>query len=238
MTREDVAVVPRGDAICAAQVARGGAGSVTFGLNAGDVSVDGDEILDRMHGQRYPTEAIRLRGAHNVANACAAIAVVGALGVSGGAVEQGLASFEGLEHRSVLVAEIGGVRYYDDSKATNVGAAVAALRGLRERCAVLIAGGRDKQGAYEPLVDALGERGRALVVLGEAADRIAQAVGDALPIERAATMAEAVRIASRLAKAGDAVLLSPACSSYDMYPSYKARGDDFAAEVERLAGEA
>jgi UDP-N-acetylmuramoylalanine--D-glutamate ligase len=120
------------------------------------------------------------------------------------------------------------VRFYDDSKGTNVGAAVTAVLGLSEARGVLIAGGRDKLGSYEPLVAALVKKGRAVVLIGEAADKIAVAVGGALPVVRAQDMAGAVRAAFGLAQAGDAVLLSPACSSFDMFKSYADRGDRFA----------
>jgi UDP-N-acetylmuramoylalanine--D-glutamate ligase len=239
MTADDVAVIPAGDAACAAQAARGAARVVTFSNEAGegDVSPAGDALVDGVHNRRFARDVLRLRGRHNLANACAAIAVAGALGVQGSAIEQGLATFGGLDHRSVLVAEIDGVRFYDDSKATNVGAAVAALRGLEEERAVLIAGGRDKQGSYDPLVAALGERGRALVLIGEAADRLAEAASGRLPIERATSMHEAVERSRALAQQGDAVLLSPACSSFDMFESYKHRGRAFADAVRELGGE-
>ena len=110
-------------------------------------------------------------------------------------------------------------------------------RGLEEPRAVLIAGGRDKQGSYQPLVAALEERGRALVVIGEAAERLAEAAGGSLPIERAASMQQAVELARELAREGDAVLLSPACSSFDMFDSYKQRGRAFADAVAQLGGE-
>jgi UDP-N-acetylmuramoylalanine--D-glutamate ligase len=135
------------------------------------------------------------------------------------------------------VASVRGVNFYDDSKGTNVGAAVTAVRGLSETRGVLIAGGRDKQGSYEPLVRALEEKGRAVVVLGEAASRIAEAVGSRVPLLRAESMEEAVNKAFSLAAPGDAVLLSPACSSFDMFKSYAERGDRFAAAVQRLAQE-
>ena len=109
---------------------------------------------------------------------------------------------------------------------------------LEEERAVLIAGGRDKLGAYAPLATALGQRGRAVVVLGEAADRIAEAMAGVLPIHRADTLDDAVRQAAALAQPGDAVLLSPACSSYDMFKSYKARGEAFAEAVATLGGDA
>jgi UDP-N-acetylmuramoylalanine--D-glutamate ligase len=135
------------------------------------------------------------------------------------------------------VGEVGGVHCYDDSKGTNVGAAVTALLGLEEERGVLIAGGRDKLGSYADLVRALRRKGRAVVVIGEAAERIAGAVGGLLPVERAASMDEAVRRAAQLARPGDAVLLSPACASFDMFEGYADRGRKFVAAVERLRGE-
>ncbi len=235
MTPEDVAVIPRGDAICAKQAARGHARVVTFGTSPGDpeadVVYDGDALVHRPLGCSFPRKILRISGAHNMQNACAAIAMAADLGVPMGAIERALATFEGLGHRTALVAEIGGVAYYDDSKGTNVGASVAALRGLAEARAVLIAGGRDKLGAYEPLVEALRERGRALVLIGEAADRIEAAARGVLPIARASSMEEAVRSARELALPGDAVLLSPACSSFDMFRDYKDRGDVFVRAV-------
>lgn len=238
MTAEDTAVVPAGDAICAREAARGRAKVVTFSATReADVTRDGDAIVVRASGERYPTSLLRIAGVHNLENACAAIALTTAMGASADAIRRALASFEGLGHRCVFVGEIAGVRFYDDSKGTNVGASVAALRGLAEPKAVLVAGGRDKLGAYEPLVEALRDKGRALVVIGEAADRIAQAAEGVLPIARAASMDDAVRAAASLARAGDAVLLSPACSSFDMFRDYKDRGDAFVRAVRRLEEE-
>ncbi len=235
MTPEDLAVIPRGDALCAAQAARGGARVVTFGTSAddreADVAQEGSSLVHRPRGYAFPSSVLRIAGAHNVQNACAAIAVAADLGVPREPIERALSAFTGLGHRTALVAEIGAVRYYDDSKGTNVGASVAALRGLAEARAVLIAGGRDKLGAYEPLVAALREKGRALVLIGEAADRIEAAARGVVPVARAASMQEAVRIARELALPGDAVLLSPACSSFDMFRDYKDRGDVFARAV-------
>jgi UDP-N-acetylmuramoylalanine--D-glutamate ligase len=129
------------------------------------------------------------------------------------------------------VGDLGGVRFYDDSKGTNVGAAVTALLGLGEERAVLIAGGRDKGGSYAPLVDALRRKGRAAVLIGEAAGAIAAAIGEAVPTRHVASMHDAVRASASLALPGDAVLLSPACSSYDMFKDYKDRGNAFVREV-------
>jgi UDP-N-acetylmuramoylalanine--D-glutamate ligase len=127
------------------------------------------------------------------------------------------------------------VTYYDDSKGTNVGAVVAALAGF-PRPVVLIAGGRDKGGGYEPLAAVMAEVGRAAVVIGEAAARIRAALAPVVPVADAASMDEAVAAAAGLARPGDAVVLSPACSSFDMFRNYEHRGDAFGAAVARLAG--
>jgi UDP-N-acetylmuramoylalanine--D-glutamate ligase len=153
-------------------------------------------------------------------------------------IGRALRAFPGLPHRTALVAEVRGVRYYDDSKGTNVGAAVTALDGLAEARAVLIAGGRDKGGTYSPLADVLARKGRAAVLIGEATEAIAHAIADRIPVRRATGMSEAVRASAELALPGDAVLLSPACSSFDMFRDYKHRGDEFVRAVQELALEA
>jgi UDP-N-acetylmuramoylalanine--D-glutamate ligase len=226
----DVAVVPAGDAACLEQAKRGRGRIVSFGHD-GDYFVVGRSVVERSTGTSFSLEKAALHGRHNLDNAAAAIAAVRALGTDEAAIASGLASFRPLGHRMALVGETEGVRFYDDSKGTNVGAAVTALRGMEEARAVLIAGGRDKLGDYAPLVDALREKGRAAVLIGEAADRIAEAIGDVVPVERASSMTDAVEKAARLAKPGDAVLLSPACSSYDMFKSYAERGDRFVEAV-------
>lgn len=235
-TSDDVAVVPAGDARCAAQAARGGGRVVRFGAG-GEVSVRGGELAYPSRGFAFPVASLRISGAHNLDNAAAAIACADAAGIAHDAIARALASFEGLAHRTVLVARVGGVAYYDDSKGTNVGASVAALAGLAEAKAVLIAGGRDKLGSYEPLVRTLASKGRGLVVIGEAGPRIADAARGVLDVERARTIDEAVRLAAGMARPGDAVLLSPACSSFDMFRDYKERGDAFATAVRSLAEE-
>lgn len=239
-TAEDIAIVPSDEAdasaVCLAQAKRGGARIVTFGTAVdADVRVTNSEIVDRRDGEIYLRAPIRLQGAHNARNVAAAIAAARDLGVSPEIIRDTLAVFEGLSHRMAFVAEVGGVRFYDDSKGTNVGAAVTALRGLAEAKAVLVAGGRDKQGGYDELRDALADRGRACVVIGEAAAAIQTAVEGAVAVAHAATMDEAVNQAFSLAKPGDAVLLSPACSSFDMFRDYKHRGDAFVASVRALA---
>jgi UDP-N-acetylmuramoylalanine--D-glutamate ligase len=230
---DDFAVVPQGDVLCEGQARRGRARLLTFG-HAGDFRTVGRAIVDVATRIEYSLEGSRLHGAHNVSNAAASIAAARALGADEAAVRRALAQFEPLGHRMALVAERSGVRYYDDSKGTNVGAAVTALLGLAEERGVLIAGGRDKQGSYAPLVEALRKKGRALIVIGEAADAIARAAAGVLPIRRASDMAEAVQTAERLAQPGDAVLLSPACASFDMFKSYADRGDRFVEAVRAL----
>ncbi len=236
-TRDDWAVVPADDGMCLREARRGQAGIVTFGPG-GVLDVTDDAVVDRRTDDRFARGEMALTGGHNALNVAAAVACVRPFGVTADTVRRVLREFRGLPHRTALVAEVRGVRFYDDSKGTNVGAAVTALDGLLEPKAVLIAGGRDKGGSYGPLVDALGRKGRAAVLLGEAADVIARAVGDRVPVRRAATMDEAVRVGASLAQRGDAVLLSPACSSFDMFRDYKHRGDEFVRAVRALEKEA
>jgi UDP-N-acetylmuramoylalanine--D-glutamate ligase len=188
--------------------------------------------------ERYPISELNLVGNHNLANALAALLLMRAANLA--SYEQAraaLRAFVALPHRMQLVAEAQGVRYYDDSKGTNVDAVVAGLDGF-PRPLALIAGGRDKGGSYAPLRAVL-ERNhtRGVVVIGEAAPLIREALGGcAFPIAVAATMAEAVEQASALCRAGDAVVLSPACSSFDMFRDYAERAEVFCAAVMNLPG--
>jgi UDP-N-acetylmuramoylalanine--D-glutamate ligase len=236
-TGNDSAVIPANDTTCARQAARGRGSVLTFGPG-GLLEVSDDAVVDRRTGDRYPRAEIALTGGHNALNVAAALATVSPFNVSASEVRRVLEQFQGLPHRTALVAEVGGVRFYDDSKGTNVGASVTALEGLLEAKAVLIAGGRDKGGGYAPLAQALAKKGRAAILIGEAADAIARSIGDKVPVYRAGTMDEAVRVSASLARRGDAVLLSPACSSFDMFRDYKHRGDEFARAVRALEEEA
>jgi UDP-N-acetylmuramoylalanine--D-glutamate ligase len=132
------------------------------------------------------------------------------------------------------VAEIDGVRWYDDSKGTNVGATAAAIDGM-DRPLVLIAGGDAKEADFTPLRGPVERRARAVVLIGRDADRLAAALEGAVPIERAHDLEDAVERAARLAAPGEAVLLSPACASFDMFTDYHARGEAFAAAVRERA---
>lgn len=231
----DVAVVPANDPICLAQAHRGGGRVVTFGPG-GDFDVTDEAVIDHARGVAYRRDEIRLAGGHNALNVAAALAAVSPFELRPELVREVLTRFEGLAHRMALVAEHRGVRYYDDSKGTNVGAAVTAVRGVREARVVLVAGGRDKGGSYGPLVEALRDKGRAAVLVGEAAPLLRDAIGGAVPVRLATSMEDAVRAAAELAQPGDAVLLSPACSSFDMFRDYKHRGEVFVAAVQALAG--
>jgi UDP-N-acetylmuramoylalanine--D-glutamate ligase len=236
-TEDDCAVVPFGDAACRSQAKRGRAQITTFGPG-GIIDVTTDEIVDHRTGDRFARAEMALSGGHNALNVAAAIAAVAPFEVAASTIRSVLKGFRNLPHRTALVAEVRGVRFYDDSKGTNVGATVSALEGLTEPRAVLIAGGRHKGGTYAPLVEALARKGRAAVLIGEAADAIARAIDDRIPVCRADSMPDAVRRSASLACPGDAVLLSPACSSFDMFRDYKHRGDEFVVAVQMLALEA
>ena len=232
---EDTAIVPVDDPICLRQAKRGRGRVMTFGPQ-GDIDVTNDAVVDRRLGHSFPRARFGLQGGHNALNIAAAIAAAREFGIDFATASSVVEHFTGLPHRMALAGEIRGVRFYDDSKGTNVGASVTALRGLREDKAVLIAGGRDKGGTYEPLVSALRDKGRAVILIGEAAERIRQAVGSVVPAHVVSTLEEAVSESLRLAKKGDAVLLSPACSSFDMFRDYKHRGDEFVRMVRALSG--
>ena len=189
-----------------------------------------------MHGTQrlLAVDELPVQGLHNAGNALAAHALYHALGLPGEPAVAALKSFTGLPHRLQKVAEIEGVAFYDDSKGTNVGATVAALTGM-ERTAVLIAGGDGKGQDFAPLAAAVAGRTRSVVLIGRDAPLIARELkGSGVGIERAADMDDAVRRAYAAARRGDAVLLSPACASYDMFRSYVHRGEAFVAAVRQL----
>jgi UDP-N-acetylmuramoylalanine--D-glutamate ligase len=180
-----------------------------------------------------------LRGRHNVANSLAALALAQAAGIPRAAQLEVLRSYRGLPHRCQHVRRLDGVDFYDDSKGTNVAAAVAALRGLAPEGAgriVLIAGGLAKETDFAPLAAELRRTGRAAVLIGSSAGLLAQALEGALPLARAEGMEPAVAAARALARTGDVVLLSPACASFDMFRNYAERGEAFARAVRALAG--
>ncbi len=180
-----------------------------------------------------PLSDILLAGRHNLENICAAGLAALAAGGTPEGVSTAVRGFTGLPHRVQYVDSVNGVKYVDDSKATNVDAVARALEAF-DGCVVLIMGGRDKGGSYAPLKSRFAGRVRHLVVLGEAAEKIAAALKGAAPVTRAANMDAAVRAAGAAAVSGDTVLLSPACSSFDMYDGYAQRGEDFSRAVREM----
>ncbi|MEM7607204.1 MAG: UDP-N-acetylmuramoyl-L-alanine--D-glutamate ligase, partial [Myxococcota bacterium] len=216
--KADRCVVPASDPVVKgfidAGAAAGAAGVHRFGAG-GEVFAEGDELVDATSGQRIARTSLRLVGAHNALNACAAMLIACLAGLSENAIAQGIADFEGLPHRMALVGDVKGVAFIDDSKATNVGAAVASIRSLGGRPFVLIAGGRDKDGDLSELREAA-SNARAVVLLGEAAARFADALSGSVPLKRVDSLEAAVTGAVERAEAGDPVQLAPACSSYDI----------------------
>jgi UDP-N-acetylmuramoylalanine--D-glutamate ligase len=212
-----------------------------FGLDApagasdwGIARDNGSHWLARGGKKLMPASELPLAGLHNVANALAAGALCHAIGVDDAPIANALRVFKGLPHRVEKVAELDGVTYYDDSKGTNVGSTVAALNGLT-RPVVLIAGGEGKGQDFAPLREPVMRRARAVVLIGRDREQIAAALdGCGVPLVRAADMDQAVREARAASAIGDAVLLSPACASYDMFRNYAHRGEMFAAAVNKL----
>jgi UDP-N-acetylmuramoylalanine--D-glutamate ligase len=207
---------------------------VTFGLNPAPRSVDyglADGYIMRGKQKLIALEALSLVGLHNAANAMAALALGEAVGIAPGTVLAAWAQFTGLAHRVEWVAEINGVAYFDDSKGTNVGATLAALQGLGRKVA-LILGGEGKAQDFAPLKPALAEHARAVALIGRDAGLIAQAIeGCRVAVQHCADMSEAVRWCAVQACPGDAVLLSPACASFDMYRNYAQRAQVFIGAV-------
>jgi UDP-N-acetylmuramoylalanine--D-glutamate ligase len=198
--------------------------------------VEGDRVIASIRGRREdvcPRSDIRLLGAHNLSNVLAAVTMGLLCGCPLDAVRGVLHTFPGLEHALELVAEREGVRFVNDSKGTNVDATVKALESL-EQPIVLIAGGRDKGGDFARLAEPIRRRVKRLILIGEAASRIADAIGGFDRVRRAETLREAVAAAVREAAPGDAVLLSPACASFDMFLDYQDRGRQFKALVREL----
>lgn len=215
----------------------------TFGLGKPDfkrfglIEENGEKQLAFQFEALMPTAELKIRGAHNQSNALAALALGHAVGLPFEAMLDTLRRFAGLPHRCQWVREMHGVGYYDDSKATNVGAALAAIEGLGADIAgklVLIAGGDGKGADFSALKAPVARFCRAVVLLGRDAEQIAEALGDAAPLLRVKTLDEAVQRCAELAQSGDAVLLSPACASLDMFKNFEERGRLFAQAAEGL----
>jgi UDP-N-acetylmuramoylalanine--D-glutamate ligase len=236
-----VQVLNRQDARVA-RMAVPGRPQITFGLDAPAAAADfglrdnrGEPWLVQGERLLLPVRELPISGLHNAANAMAALALCAAVGLEVAGLLPSLREFAGLPHRAERVAEIGGVTYYDDSKGTNVGATVAALEGL-QRKVVVILGGDGKGQDFSPLKEAVARHGRAAVLIGRDGPTIGTAIeGCGVPVLAAGDMDDAVRIAAQAARAGDAVLLSPACASFDMFRNYEHRAQVFVEAVKRLA---
>ena len=217
---------------------------ITFGLDAPAADEDFGLRPNRgepwiVQGERFllPVSELPLAGLHNAANAMAALALCTSLGFDANALLPALRGFRGLPHRVEKIAEIDGVSWYDDSKGTNVGATVAALNGLGGlgRKVVVILGGDGKGQDFSPLGKAVARHARAAVLIGRDGPLIEKAIaGAGVAIETANDMDDAVRRAQRQAQPGDAVLLSPACASFDMFRNYEHRAQVFVAAVHAL----
>ena len=212
---------------------------VTFGLDGSSSGENFGLCEDELclgEDMLMPLSALLVPGLHNGANALAALALTRTLGQPLEALLRGLAHFEGLPHRVQKIAEIEGVTYYDDSKGTNVGATEAALYGMGSRRAVVILGGDGKGQDFGPLTAAIEANARAVLLIGRDAPLIEAALsGSGVEAYHVASLPEAVEQAQRLAHAGDAVLLSPACASFDMFRNYKHRAEVFIEAVKKLA---
>jgi len=216
----------------------------SFGLGKPDlrgfglIEQDGQKHLAFEFKALMPVSELKIRGAHNQANALAALALGHAVGLPMTAMLDALRDFPGLPHRCQWVGQHAGVDYYDDSKATNVGAALAAIEGFGDTLQgrqVLIAGGDGKGADFSPLCEPISRYCRAVVLLGRDADKLEQVLKSHVPLQRVSSLDEAVNAAASLAQPGDAVLLSPACASLDMFANFEERGRLFAAAVGRLA---
>lgn len=194
-----------------------------------------DGVITWRHNDReecFPTAAIRLQGVHNLENIMAALACALLLGCRADESFETVLCFESLHHRMEFVREVNGVRYYEDSKATNVGSVEKALESFSNIS--LIAGGKDKGGSYAPLAPLVRERVRHLLLIGEAAERMEIELGQLTDTRRVASLEDAVQLAAEISEPGGTVLMSPACSSFDMFRDYEERALRFIAAVKEL----
>jgi len=233
----DIAVLSADDPLLAPSLPGKAGTLLRFGMQPGSdalVTDDGVRLSVSLPGGRveeyYPLSGTALASLVNRLNAAAAILAVRAFGCLRQEIQPGLADYRPPAHRMALVGEIGGVRYVDDSKGTNIGAVAAALASSGNRI-ILIAGGRDKGSDFSLLAPAVRKHVKHLVLLGEAAGQMHEALGGLVPTSRVGTMEEAVRVAAESADPGDTVLLSPGCASFDMFTSYAQRGDVFRQAV-------
>ncbi|HKQ99204.1 MAG TPA: UDP-N-acetylmuramoyl-L-alanine--D-glutamate ligase [Pyrinomonadaceae bacterium] len=242
-TPEDVAVLNADDPLVSSWAQGLRALVVSFSvrreLEEGLFLRNGREIVSRSGGSErvlMARDEMRLRGLHNVENVLAAMAAGLACGASPESMRETVRNFKPVEHRLEFVAEIEGVKFYNDSKATSVDATLKALEAFADEAGqvILILGGRGKQAPYAPLAPLIQEKVRRLILIGEDAETIERELKEEAPSERAEDMRDAVRRAQQAAQAGDIVLLAPACASFDMFKSFEHRGQVFKEEVNEL----
>ena len=233
----DIAILSRDDRLVWEMRKRIRARVVSFGFSEVDdgVFVAAREMIwrDGSREEKFPLSRVKIQGVHNVENMMAAIAAAKSAGVSASAIQKVLEDFPGLEHRLEFVREKDGVRYYNDSKGTNVGAVVKSLASFSDPV-ILLAGGVDKGGDYGILRQEIRQKVRRLVLFGEAQEIIARALGDLTETVIVENLEAAVGDAFAHARAGEVVLLSPACSSFDMFRNYAERGQVFKSLVQAL----
>jgi len=239
----DVAVLNRADPLIPPLESAIRGQKLYFNINAhdgnGGVVLQGDKIVFRVPGRARPTLSLanfKLKGVHNLENAAAASLAAWAAGADESGIQSTLDTFKGLHHRLEHIRAVHGVQYYNDSKGTNVGAVMRSLESFDEPV-VLIMGGRDKGGSYTVLRGLIKERVKRLIAIGEAREKILHTVGGATDSQEATSLEEAVHLAAQAATPGDVVLLSPGCSSFDMFTDYAERGEAFCRAVQNLNDE-
>jgi UDP-N-acetylmuramoylalanine--D-glutamate ligase len=241
-TADDVAILNADDDMTGSWAGSLRANTVMFSVKRelpDGLFLRGRDLVCRAGGQERvltTRDRIAIRGLHNVENVLASLAAGLACGASPESMAETIGNFRGVEHRMELVTTISGIRFYNDSKATSVDATLKALEALGEDegKVVLILGGRGKNAPYKPLAELIEKKVRELVVMGEDADNIVSQLEGTAPLTRAGSIAEAVETAFTKAVAGDAILLAPACASFDMFKSFEERGEMFKNEVRKL----
>jgi UDP-N-acetylmuramoylalanine--D-glutamate ligase len=200
---------------------------------AGSGAFRADENL-YLNGQAVMgVSEVHLRGEHNIENVLASMAITAGYGVPTATLAKAIGDFRGVEHRIEYVASLGGIEFFNDSKATNVDSAIKAVESF-DSGLILILGGKDKGAPYDPLVDAMRGKVKHVLLIGEASEKISKAIGSRFACSRVETMADAVNRAREVGTVGDVVLLSPACASFDMFENYEHRGREFKKAVQEL----
>jgi UDP-N-acetylmuramoylalanine--D-glutamate ligase len=235
-TQSDYAVISARPSWLKKIVKRGKAQIYSFGSSKSEVVIKEDKIWDLRRGISFPLSCINLVGKHNLDNVMASVLVSSLLGCSAQAIYKGISSFKGLPHRMEFVAKKKGILFFNDSKATNVDAALKSIESVNSPL-VLIAGGRHKGASYTPLRKPLSKRAKAIVLIGQAKDILKKELKGVADIILAKEMKEAVDIAFSKADLGDTVLLAPACSSLDMFENFEKRGECFKRAVFEIRDE-